>query len=143
MAKRRKFSPADKELVTQRALGICEYCQMPENFNTDSFEMEHIIPLAHDGTNDLGNIAFSCSGCNGRKGTKMTAIDPITLAEVPLYHPRNDNWGEHFQWNDNFLRLIGISPTGRATIEALELNRTGCINLRMALFAFGTHPIER
>jgi HNH endonuclease len=140
MAKRRKFSAADKESVSRRAAGICEYCQMPENFNTDTFEMEHITALANNGTNDLGNIAFSCSGCNGRKATQSTAVDPITLAEVALYHPRNDNWEDHFQWNDTFLMLVGISPTGRATIEALELNRVGCVNLRMALVAFGTHP---
>jgi hypothetical protein len=143
MAKRRKFSAADRELVAQRAFGICEYCQMPENFNTDTFEMEHITALANDGSNDLGNIAFSCSGCNGRKATKSMAIDPVTLTEVPLYHPRNDQWEAHFQWSDDFLFLIGISPIGRATIETLELNRTGCINLRMALFAFGTHPRTR
>jgi 5-methylcytosine-specific restriction endonuclease McrA len=123
MAKRRKFSQEDRELVARRANGICEYCQMPENFNTDTFEMEHITALVHNGTNDLGNIAFSCSGCNGRKGIKRTASDPITWVEVPLYHPRNDNWEDHFQWTDDFLRLVGISPTGRATIEA-----------------FGTHP---
>jgi hypothetical protein len=143
MAKRRKFSTADKESVAQRASGSCEYCQMPEDFSTDTFEMEHITALANGGTNDLGNIAFACSGCNQCKATKQTAVDPVTLAEVPLYHPRNDNWEEHFRWTDDFLLLVGISAIGRATIEALELNRTGCINLRMALVAFGVHPRVR
>ncbi len=36
MAKRRKFSITDKESVAQRAFGICEYCQMPKDFSTDS-----------------------------------------------------------------------------------------------------------
>jgi hypothetical protein len=56
MAKRRKFSTADKESVAQRALGICEYCQMPEDFSTDTFEMEHITALANDGTNENDSI---------------------------------------------------------------------------------------
>lgn len=143
MAKRRKFSMTDKESVAQRAFGICEYCQMPEDFSTDTFEMEHITALVNGGTHDLGNIAFACSGCNQCKGAKQSAVDPVTLVEVPLYHPRNDSWEDHFQWTDDFSILGGISPTGRATIEALELNRIGCINLRMALVAFGVHPRVR
>lgn len=41
----------------------------------------------------------------------------------------------------NYYKLIiGTTPIGRATVETLQLNREGCINLRKALFAFGKHP---
>lgn len=143
MAKRRKFSHADKALVRTRARGICEYCQMPEDFETDTFEMEHIIPLVRNGTNDLDNIAFSCSGCNNRKGISIEGIDSQTSLVAPLFHPRLQRWEEHFTWSVNNLMLIGISPTGRTTIEMLQLNRTGCINLRRALIAIGEHPPTR
>jgi len=39
-----------------------------------------------------------------------------------------------------FTEVIGLTPTGRATIETLKLNRKGVINLRWALFAVGKHP---
>ena len=143
MAKRRKFSAADRELVAQRAQGICEYCQCPQNFVPDAYELEHIIALAQNGSNDLDNIAYSCSGCNGRKGIKLTAVDPLTQQEVPLFHPRNDNWEDHFEWSPDFSQVVGISPIGRATIEALLLNRVSCVNLRLALTAFGRHPPVR
>jgi len=31
---------------------------------------------------------------------------------------------------------------GRATVEALQLNRTGLVNLRKALVQYGEHPPE-
>jgi len=38
------------------------------------------------------------------------------------------------------LTLLGLTPTGRATIAALRLNREGVINLRRALKLEGKHP---
>ena len=36
----------------------------------------------------------------------------------------------------------GITLQGRATVELLQLNRKGVVNLRKALFAYGVHPVE-
>jgi len=36
--------------------------------------------------------------------------------------------------------VIGLTPTGRATIVALELNRAGVINLRKLLRNSTQHP---
>ena len=49
-------------------------------------------------------------------------------------------WSEHFTWNDDFTLVIGISAIGRVTIEEMQLNREGVINLRRVLFAMGEHP---
>lgn len=38
------------------------------------------------------------------------------------------------------MKIIGITPKGRATVETLQLNRENVINHRMVLFLFGTHP---
>lgn len=35
---------------------------------------------------------------------------------------------------------VGLTPTGRATVEALRLNRPGLITVRRALYAAGEHP---
>lgn len=61
---------------------------------------------------------------------------------VPLYNPRTDKWKENFKWTDNFSIVEGITPQGRATVELLQLNRNGVVNLRKALFAYGVHPVE-
>jgi hypothetical protein len=34
----------------------------------------------------------------------------------------------------------GLTPTGRASIEALHLNRLGLLNLRRLLYTIGEHP---
>lgn len=36
--------------------------------------------------------------------------------------------------------IIGISSIGRATVEALKLNRPGLMNLRRVLYTLGEHP---
>lgn len=137
MAKRKRFSESERNFIVRRAQAYCEYCK---TFVPDTFEIGHIIPLIQDGSNDLDNLALSCGGCNNRKSSKTSAIDPLTGLEVPLFHPRNDIWREHFEWTDNFTRLIGISPIGRATIESLQLNRAGLITLRMMLFRHDNYP---
>jgi hypothetical protein len=137
MAKRKRFSESERTLMARRAQSFCEYCKV---FVPDTFEIEHIIPLIQGGSNDLDNLAVSCGGCNNRKGAKTSANDPLTVLEVPLFHPRQDIWREHFQWNDDFTEVTGISPIGRATVELLQLNRIGLIQLRAALFRHGNFP---
>lgn len=61
-------------------------------------------------------------------------------ANVELFNPRADNWKKHFQWQENFTLVEGITPNGRATIELLKLNRNGVVNLRKALVVYGVHP---
>lgn len=140
MHKRRKFSQIERDFIAHRAHGCCEYCQIPHDFSPDTFEIEHIISLFQGGTNELSNLAFSCSGCNSRKCFKIMAIDPMNGANVELFNPRADNWNKHFQWQENFTLVEGITPNGRATIELLKLNRNGVVNLRKALVVYGVHP---
>ena len=59
---------------------------------------------------------------------------------VALFHPRQQVWTEHFAWNEDFTQIIGKTPCGRATIQALCLNRNGLINLRRVLVMAGVHP---
>jgi hypothetical protein len=59
---------------------------------------------------------------------------------VPLYHPRLNRWQDHFAWNEDSTIILAISPTGRATVEKLQLNRSGLVNLRRVLIAAGVQP---
>jgi len=62
-------------------------------------------------------------------------MDPATGELVPLYNPRTDEWSVHFGWNEDRTLIIGITATGRATVERLSLNRLGIVNLRRLLMA--------
>ena len=45
-----------REAVTRRARGCCEYCLSQELYSPDPFSVEHIIPLARGGTHDLEGL---------------------------------------------------------------------------------------
>lgn len=140
--RRRKFTFSEKTFVQQRARHCCEYCKFPMDYSHDSFNIEHIIPLILGGSNDLINLALSCYSCNSFKWTFINGFDTITGTSVALFNPREDNWKEHFRWNEDFSLIIGQTATGRATVDLLQLNRQGLINVRKALVAFGEKLLD-
>lgn len=85
-------------------------------------------------------MALACQGCNNHKYNKTEAIDPITGEIAPLYHPRQQKWSDHFSWNEDFSLIIGITTIGRVTVETLQLNREGLVNLRRVLYMANEHP---
>lgn len=129
-----------KTMVVARAQGCCEYCRSQARFATQPFSVEHICPRSQGGPTTLDNLALSCQGCNNHKYQKIQERDPLTGDVVPLYHPRRQLWSEHFSWNEDFTQILGMTPTGRATVKALQLNRAGLVNLRRVLYAASEHP---
>jgi len=129
-----------KQRVAERANFCCEYCFSQLRYSPDSFSIEHVIPLAQKGSNDFDNLALSCQGCNSHKYISTTAIDPISGQLVSLYHPRQHAWLEHFIWSEETDLIFGLTPIGRATVEKLQLNREGVVNLRRVLAQIGKHP---
>jgi hypothetical protein len=104
------------------------------------FSVEHIEPRSRGGKTTQDNLALACQGCNNHKYTKTEGYDTVTGDIVLLYHPRRERWRDHFAWNEDFTLVIGLTPTGRATVEALLLNREGLVNLRQILYVMGEHP---
>lgn len=121
-------------------MGNCEYCKNQQGYSTAPFSVEHILALSKQGSNDLENLALSCPACNAHKYTKQTALDPLTRNVVPLFNPRTQIWEEHFVWDETLTRILGLTPTGRATVKCLKMNRIESVNLRMVLVAFEKHP---
>ncbi len=134
------ISPKLKAYIISRAKGYCEYCQSPSDFTTEPFSIEHILPRAKQGTDTADNLAFACIGCNIYKADMTEFVDVVSGDMAPLFHPRNMTWYDHFLWNESLTAVIGKTPTGRATVEALRLNRRPLMNLRRALIAIDEHP---
>lgn len=140
---RKRIPSKIRVLVRRRAGGYCEYCLCPDFCATQGHSIEHIYPESLGGESDEENLALACQGCNGSKSDKILGFDPATGQRVRLFHPRQDQWDEHFAWSSDHLFLVGITPTGRGTIHELDLNRAGVRNLRKLLILNGQHPPDR
>lgn len=110
-------------LVAERAKGRCEYCHAPEEIFNFAFEVEHLLPVSRGGTDQPDNFALSRNACNRYKSDFTTGIDPETGQEVGLFRPRNEIWSEHFQATIETAEIVRISPTRRATVARLQMNR--------------------
>ena len=136
----KRISDKQRQQVIKRANGYCEYCRCPDSFTSDPFSVDHIIPKVRGGKTTPGNLAYACQGCNGKKRDRVIAIDPFTYDTVLLFHPRRQQWSDHFEWNEDFTLIVGLTTCGRATVDALDLNRKGIINLRRLLRNSNYHP---
>lgn len=134
------ISDALREFVFQRARGRCEYCGLAQVGQEATFHIDHAVPVSTGGETKEENLALACVSCSLRKGARLTASDPNTGNPVPLFNPRRDQWTEHFRWNG--VVVDGLTPTGRATIEALMLNRTLILEIRTEEIALKRHPPE-
>lgn len=139
--KRRYISVAVEERVRETARYRCGYCLSPQHLVMARLEIEHIIPIAKGGTNEEANLWLSCPLCNAYKSDKIEALDPITSKVVPLFNPRLQGWVDHFMWSEDGLRIIGQTPTGRATVKLLHLDDDlDAITVRSFWVLAGWHP---
>lgn len=87
-------------------------------------------------------LRFPAKGATTQSLLLSTPLIHWSGATAPLFNPRRHNWSEHFAWSHDVLRIHGLSPTGRATVDKLRLNRSGVVNLRRVLRDAGEHPLR-
>lgn len=129
-----------KQLVFERARGLCEYCRSQAKYAIDPLVIDHIQPVSKGGQTIEDNLALSCQTCNNYKYNKTEALDPATGQLVPLFNPRLMEWNQHFVWNEDTTQMLGITPTGRATVALFQTNREGVVNMRRVLVIMNEHP---
>jgi hypothetical protein len=78
--------------------------------------------------------------CNRRKSNKTDGVDTETGASVQFFNPREESWNEHFEWSEGGIVILGKTAVGRATVDALELNRTRILLIREADKEVDRHP---
>ncbi len=123
--------------MADRAKNCCEYCLVPESLALASYQVDHIIAEKHGGTTTEENLALSCPLCNQAKGSDIASIDPETGDTVRLYHPRQDNWKEHFGIEITNGMILPFSAIGRVTINLLRINRSSRLPVRQILIKAG------
>lgn len=126
--------------VREQAGNRCGYCLCSQRYVNDWLEIEHIIPRALGGGDEEENLWLSCGLCNRHKGTQISRLDPISKTVVPLFNPRKQRWHEHFCWDEEGVCVIGLTASGRATVEALQLNLELALMVRRNWVSVGWHP---
>ncbi len=130
--------PRLRRRVEARARGRCEYCGLSQEGQEASFHVDHIVPRADGGPTTAENLALACVSWSLRKEARRSATDPETNRAVPLFHPRRQRWSRHFRWEG--VTVIGLTPTGRATVAALRMNRALILGIRLEETLRGRHP---
>ncbi len=129
-----------RELVAEDSGSRCGYCLSSQAVAGMAFEMDHVFPESLGGRTERENLWLCCGGCNDRKGNRTSAIDNVTGKRVRLFHPRVDDWTDHFQWTQHGEIIEGRTPIGRATVVALGLNRPLLVAARREWIGVGWHP---
>jgi hypothetical protein len=130
-----------RRLVTERAANQCEYCLLHQDDTSFTHAVDHIIALRHGGESMPENLALACIQCNRNKGNDLTTLDPLTNTVTLLFNPREQNWHEHFQLEG--ARLVGLTPTGRATVALLRMNDPVRLQEREQLLFIERYPPQK
>ena len=121
-----------RQQVRERANGRCEYCRVPDQYSTVSFQIDHIIPIKrHGGSDGLDNMAWACPHCNRTKETDVGGYDDKGLL-TPLFNPRIHIWNEHF-YMDEAAIITHLSSIGQITIRLLDLNQPLSVQVRLTI----------
>ncbi len=129
-----------RQRLRNAARDRCGYCLSAQRYMMSRLEIEHLIPRALGGNDGESNLWLSCGLCNRYKGPQTAGYDPIGNLRVPLFNPRTQVWSEHFRWSPDGTLIMGVSPTGRATVEALRLNNELAVEVRRNWVLAGWHP---
>lgn len=129
-----------RQQIVERAKNCCGYCQTQAEVIGQPLQVDHIIPEAAGGKTEIANLWLACVPCNQRKAYRTHAHDPQSGQIAPLFNPATERWSSHFRWSEDGAEMIGLTATGRATIAALQLNRSLLAKSRKRWVAAGWHP---
>ena len=129
-----------KREVRDHFRNLCAYCHTAEALTVVTFELEHIVPLSAGGETTFENLCLACPSCNRFKAARQQAPDPETGEPAPLFHAHKDAWEHHFAWDETGATLNALTPTGRATVVALRMNRDQMVRVRRLWVKLDEHP---
>ena len=75
------YVPFSRANIYARDDHRCQYCG--DDFPTSELTFDHVLPVAHGGRKDWGNIVTCCVSCNRRKGGRTPGEAGMHLRRVP------------------------------------------------------------
>lgn len=85
------ISKEKRQTVYDMYDGKCAYCGC--HLNATHFTIDHIIPKAYGGTNDISNLLPACHNCNKMKND--LSVESFRRA-IALLNNKYQNWGGEF-----------------------------------------------
>lgn len=92
---RKQYSDDVRKLVYHQAKGGCAICGKPLSY--DEMTLDHIIPLAEGGMDDVSNLQCTHLQCNQMKGHMMSR-DFIKLCITISMFQLNKRYGKDKEW---------------------------------------------
>ena len=117
----------------------CAYCKTAESLTVVTFEVEHITPVSRGGESSFENLCLACPACNRFKSDR-TQGKLTDGTDIQLFHPQQDDWAEHFDWTVDGTVIVGLTDSGKATVNLLRMNRAQVVSVRALWVAAGRHP---
>jgi predicted short-subunit dehydrogenase-like oxidoreductase (DUF2520 family) len=77
------------------------------------------------------DLALACPFCNHFKGSDLGSIDPVTGLLIPFFHPRIQDWDDHFALEG--AKIAPLTPEGRVTTIIFQFNHSDRIAERWPL----------
>lgn len=94
-----------RKRVFDKTNGYCYYCGCKLDYAT--FEVDHFIPKADGGTNDIDNLVPSCCDCNSIKG--VMDVDSFRRSIEAILH--NTTYGRIIK------KYFGVTQTYTITFD--------------------------
>lgn len=119
--KRKRFSQTERTLIYNKNKGRCAICGKFVPY--DVFTIDHAIPLAKGGTNEINNLQCTCKTCNLIKQDILPDDLMDKLTEIMLYQMRlsyNDNIWKKINYLRRKKQRRKITKTTNLLLKTLE-----------------------
>lgn len=142
MSDRKPLTKAIRFEVFKRDHFTCQYCgrKSPEVI----LEVDHIVPVAEGGTNDIINLVTSCRDCNRGKGKRKLDDNAAVLkqrAELELMAERQEQVEMMIQWKNDMSAMDNMLVENLSdywiTITGYDISEAGIRMLRSCYNRFG------
>jgi len=121
-----------REFVRRRAKHRCEYCLLRQEHSGSPHQIEHIVARQHGGSDRLDNLALACDRCNLKKGPNLSGLDPVGDTRA-FVSSKTRRLGRTLSVSGAYIE--GLTPTGRATVQVLDMNDARRLDLRAEILS--------
>ena len=142
MADRKPLSKKTRFEVFKRDKFTCQYCGKPAPDVV--LEVDHIIPVAEGGGDEMTNLVTACFDCNRGKGARELSDDTVLKkqkAQLDMLQERRDQIEMMYEWqlslaDENGLKVERIDGMiGKLT--GFRTNESGKEDIRRLISRFG------